>query len=106
MKFRVHLARHAINDLAEIHAYLLPLAGAITARRYVEDIRAYCDQFAHFPERGTLRDDLRKGLRIIGYKRKVTIALRVDADRVTVLRVLGRGRDLGEVFGPLGEPRA
>lgn len=99
MAMRVDLSRAAINDLAEMHAYLLPLAGAAIARRYVADIRAFCDRFAHFPERGTQRDDLRKGLRIVGYKRKVTIALRVDADRVTIVRVLGRGRDVGVAFG-------
>jgi toxin ParE1/3/4 len=99
MKMRVHLSYDSINDLAEMHAYLLPLAGAAIARRYIADIRGYCDQLAYFPERGTRRDDLRKGLRVVGYKRKVTIALRVDADRVTILRVLGRGRDLGVTFG-------
>ena len=103
MTMRVDISRDAIDDLAEMHAYLLPLAGAVIARRYVIDIRAFCDRFAHFPERGTRRDDLRKGLRIVGYKRKVTIALRVDGDHVTILRVLGRGRDLAVAFG-LGEP--
>jgi toxin ParE1/3/4 len=96
---RVHLSLDAINDLAEIHAYLLPLAGATIARGFIADIRGYCDQLAYFPERGTRRDDLRKGLRVVGYKRKVTIALRVDHDRVTILRVLGRGRDVKLAFG-------
>jgi toxin ParE1/3/4 len=31
----------------------------------------------HFPERGTKRDDILKGLRTIGFERRVTIGFRV-----------------------------
>jgi toxin ParE1/3/4 len=52
-----------------------------------------------FPERGTRRDDLRPGLRIVGYRRRVTIAFHVGDDSVTIDRVLYGGRDLAPAFG-------
>jgi toxin ParE1/3/4 len=61
----------------------------------VERIEAYCLGFADFPERGTRRDDLMPGLRVIGFERRVTIAFHVDARTVTVDRILYGGRDLG-----------
>lgn len=51
-----------------------------------------------FPERGTRREDLRSGLRIIGFERRVTIAFHVAADRITVDRVLYGGRDLSRAL--------
>jgi toxin ParE1/3/4 len=51
-----------------------------------------------FPERGRRRDDLRPGLRIIGFGRRVTIAFHVTGDRITIDRVLYGGRDLTQVL--------
>jgi toxin ParE1/3/4 len=64
----------------------------------------YCLGFATFPERGTRRDDLRPGLRTIGFGRRVTIAFHVSDDRVTIDRILYAGRDLARAFGGR-EPR-
>ena len=51
-----------------------------------------------FPKRGARRDDLRPGLRILGFERRAVIALQVTADRVMILRILYGGRDLETVF--------
>ena len=51
-----------------------------------------------FPDRGIKRDDLRPGLRILGFERRAAIALQVTADSVTILRILYGGRDLETVF--------
>ena len=37
------------------------------------------------------RDDIRPGLRIIGFERRVTMAFMVEAERVVVLRLFYRG---------------
>jgi len=50
------------------------------------------------PERGIRRDDLRRGLRILGFERRAVIAFLVTADTVTILRVLYGGRDLETIF--------
>lgn len=49
--------------------------------------------FSHASERGQLRNDIRPDLRIVGFERRVTIAFSVDAEHVTILRVLYGGRD-------------
>ena len=65
---------------------------------YVERIQAACLRLAVFPERGTRRDDIRPGLRVIGFEGRVAIAFHVGAGRVTIDRVLYGGRDLGTLL--------
>ncbi len=45
-------------------------------------------------ERGTLRDDIRPGLRTVGFERRMTIAFHVESKRVVIDRVLYAGRDI------------
>jgi toxin ParE1/3/4 len=71
-----------------------PTAPAARALGYIERIEKWCRELSTFPERGTRRDDLRTGLRVSGFERRVVIAFRVTADAVTILRVLYAGRDL------------
>ena len=51
-----------------------------------------------FPDRGTRRDDLRPGLRVLGFERRAVIAFQITATTVTILRILYGGRDLETVF--------
>ncbi|WP_312807850.1 hypothetical protein [Agrobacterium cavarae] len=46
-----------------------------------------------FPERGTLRDDVRDGQRIIGFERNASVAFIVEDESVIVLRILGKGQE-------------
>ena len=92
---KVLFAPEARDDLKELYLYIVERAGDERAMAYVERIEAYCLGFADFPERGTRRDDLFPGLRIVGFERRVTLALLVDGDTVTFLRVLYGGRDIG-----------
>lgn len=56
-------------------------------------------KLSDFPERGSRRDDLNAGLRIIGFRRRVDVAFIVFHDRVEIVRVLYGGRDLDRAFG-------
>ena len=51
-----------------------------------------------FPERGAQRDDLRPGLRVIGFERRVTIAFHITSETVVIDRVFYGGRDLTGAF--------
>ena len=51
-----------------------------------------------FPQRGTRRDDLRAGIRVIGFENRVGIAFYVFDARVEIARVLYGGRDLESAF--------
>ncbi|MGQ9369587.1 type II toxin-antitoxin system RelE/ParE family toxin [Azospirillum sp. ST 5-10] len=94
MSHKVQFSPEAQNDLLEIYDCIAGKAGAARALGYVERIEQYCLRLANFPERGTARDDIRQGLRVIGFEGRATVAFHVDAGHVTILRILYAGRDL------------
>ena len=94
MSIRVGFSERAIADLQDIYDYIAPRGNERIARDYVARLYAYCLDFQVFPERGVRRDDLRPGLRLIGYRRQATIAFAVLGHDVTILRVFQRGRDV------------
>ena len=69
MTAEVRFSTQAIQDLDGIHKYIAPLGGDVVARNFVSQIYEYCLGFETFPERGMLREDLRPGLRLVGYRR-------------------------------------
>lgn len=74
----------AERQLAELYAYIADQGGVARAEAYVGKIVAACRALSAFPVRGSLRDDIRPNLRMIGYGRRVTIAFSVDAESETV----------------------
>jgi toxin ParE1/3/4 len=94
----VVFAPEARDDLLQLYDYIATRSGAGRARAYAERILSYCLGFENLPERGTRRDDLRPGLRVVGFPRRVTIAFHITEDRVTIDRVLYGGRDLATAF--------
>jgi toxin ParE1/3/4 len=102
MPLRMIYQSDAEDDLDAIFSYILSQGGsAETAYRYTERIRAYCNSFVTFPHRGTKRDDLYPGIRLIGFERRVTIAFTVTDDTVLIARVLYGGRDVDELSTPM-----
>lgn len=61
----------------------------------------YCEGFSQFPVRGKRRDDIREGLRVVGFERRVLIVFEVGADTVRIGRILYRGRDYERLLGSL-----
>jgi toxin ParE1/3/4 len=86
----------ASADLKGLYDYIEQNSPA-NAARYVERIEAYCMGLLDYPERGTRRDDLRPGIRIVGFQRRIGIAFAVFDDRVEIARILYCGRDLGSL---------
>ena len=84
-------------DLRNLYDYIEKDSPA-NAGRYVEQIKTYCMQLVDFPERGTRRDDLRPGIRILGFRRRVNIAFVVLEDRVEIARLLYGGRDIASAL--------
>ncbi len=54
---------------------------------------SYCESLGTFPHRGTMRDDVRPGLRITNYKKRAVIAFDVDAEQVSIIGVFYGGQD-------------
>lgn len=69
-------------------------AGPVVAWHYVSGIRHFIAELATFPKRGTVREGLVPGLRIIGYRRSVSIAFVVEEAHVLVLGVFYGGQDI------------
>jgi toxin ParE1/3/4 len=86
-------------DLASLFDYIAEQASSAVALRYVQRIYDYCGSFDVAAERGTKRDDLRSGLRTVGFERRVTIAFHVEPETVTIDRVLYGGRDVDSILG-------
>lgn len=99
MTREVVFSPEAQTDLLQLYDTIAGLGGPATALAYTERIAAYCQSFATFPERGTRRDDLRPGLRVTGLERRVAIAFHVEAETVTIDRILYGGRDLAAALG-------
>jgi toxin ParE1/3/4 len=83
----------AEDDLMRLYDWIADRGGRRSALSYVQRIEDYCRSFDLASERGQTRDDIRPGLRIVGFERRVTIAITVDEDRVTILRVFYGGAD-------------
>ena len=93
MRHRIVFSPEADAELVGIYRHIAREASPATAERFTADIVDYCEGFETFPERGTQRDDLRPGLRTVGFRRRVTIAFTVDADIVTIIGVFYGGQD-------------
>jgi len=92
---KVVFAPQARDDLTRLYLFIAKNSGDDRAWSYVQRIETYCLGFATFPERGTPRDDLLPGLRVVGFERRVAIAFHTDTTTVTIDRILYGGRDLG-----------
>lgn len=100
MARKVFLRPDARADLKSIFDWVEQAAGPEQALAYVERIRAHYLGLGDFPNRGTDRSDLVPGLRTLAFERRATIAYRVEADAVVILRILHKGRDLGRAYQP------
>ena len=103
MTREVVFAPEAQADLFQIYDYIAVHGGAERARNYTDRILAHCLGLVTFPERGTIRDDLRPGLRTTTFRRRVTIAFHITTTSITIDRVLYGGRNLAALFADDGE---
>lgn len=92
-RYKVRLTDKAEFDLLHIYRYISNKSSSrAVARGYISRIRAFLADFETFPERGTVRSELREGLSIVGFERRISIAFVVEGDVVVVLRVLCAGQ--------------
>lgn len=96
MKYKIILHERAEAELRQLYRDLASIdkAGPVVAWNYVSGIRRSIMELATFPKRGTVRDGLVPGLRIIGYRRSVSIAFVVEEAHVLVLGVFYGGQDI------------
>lgn len=100
MKTRaVEFHEDANSDLLDLYDWIADAASHEVALGYLERIEAYCLGFEFASERGQLREDVRPGLRVVGFEERVVIAFAVEEERVLILRVFYGGQDCEGSFG-------
>jgi toxin ParE1/3/4 len=90
---RVLFSPESATDLMELYEWISAEASPQVAMAYLERFEAFCGRLSVGSERGHRRDDVRPGLRILGFERRLTIAFTVDDELVTVLRVFTAGKN-------------
>ena len=93
MSCRVIFSPEAEEQLVALYGYIAEAASPDTAAQYTEAIVSYCECMGNFPLRGTMRDDVRPGLRITNYKKRTVIAFAVEDGQVSVIGVFYGGQD-------------
>ena len=86
--------RAAADDLVDLQNWIARQSSERVAATYIARLRAFCNRLRHFPQRGEIRDDVRPGIRLIGFEQRVNVAFEVQQDRVVIVRLLYGGRQL------------
>lgn len=92
-RYAVRLSSEAEADLVEIYCCISTASmSSLVARQYVDRLIAYLHSFDVFPERGSLRNDVREGLRVVGFERSISVAFIVEEESVVILRLAQHGQ--------------
>jgi toxin ParE1/3/4 len=90
---KVLFSPEAEQDILQIYEWVASSTSPNVALAYVNRIEAKCAALDLASSRGQARDDIRKGIRIIGFELSLTIAFVVGNDSVTIVRIFAGGRD-------------
>ena len=90
--------RRARADLDRLFDRIANETSATTALKYLERIQDYIEGFDLASERGALHDEVRPGLRIIGFERRLTIAFTTSDTEIRILRIFRAGQDWPSAF--------
>jgi len=91
--FKVSFRPLAEGDLFRLYRSIAEHGGLEVAGAYIARIEAACMALETFPERGTRRDDVRPGLRTLGFERRATIVFQVRKTEVVIVRIFYGGQD-------------
>jgi toxin ParE1/3/4 len=83
----------ALEQLDTLWDYIAAARSPEVAEGYLSSIFEFCDGLNDFPSRGVARDDLRPGLRTIGFRRRAVIAFVLTETAVEIVGFYYGGRD-------------
>ncbi len=92
MMRKIVFSPEARDDLFELYRYISERGAPNAAMAYVTRLEARCANLADFPEQGSRRDDIRPGLRLVGFERRTEIAFHVTSSAVVIDRIFHGGR--------------
>jgi len=85
-------------DLFDLYRYIAEEAGHQVAGGYIDRLETACMALEIFPHRGHRREDLRPGLRVMGFERRASIAFQVLRTEVVIVRIFFGGRDYESIL--------
>lgn len=84
----------ARQQLTDLYLWIAAQSGFPSrAEDYVSAILDYCEGLADFSLRGAARDDLRPGLRTVGFRHRVIVAFAVHEKAVEILGIYYGGQN-------------
>lgn len=96
--FNVVYAPEAEAQLVALFFHIAAAASPEIAARYTDAIVEQCESLKTFALRGAQRDDIRSGLRVFGFRRRVSIAFEVTGEMVTILGIFYGGQNFEAAF--------
>lgn len=91
--YAVRFRPQARDDLFALYDRIATETGEAVAIGYIDRIEAACLSLATFPQRGTRRDDLGRGVKTIGFEGRILIVFRVSRSVVPIIHIFHGGRD-------------
>ena len=101
MSHKVVIDPKARDDLLDIHRFIAE-DNPVAAARWIGVLEDAIASLATMPARVPLRDDLRKGYRVMPVGAYL-IFFRIVGDEVQIMRVLHSARDIAKAFGDANE---
>lgn len=97
----VVLSPEAETNLLALYDWIAERASPDIALGYIDRLINYIRGFDYASERGALRNDIREGLRTVGFERRVTIAFTVTELQVVILGFFYGGQNWEDIlFSP------
>jgi toxin ParE1/3/4 len=84
----------AAGELNDLYDHIADQSGSDMAWTYVSAVRSFLSDLCAFPERGSVRSGAVDGLRIIGFRRRLSIAFVAREKDVLVLGFFYAGRNI------------
>ena len=91
-------APEAEAQLVALYFHIATAASPEIAANYTDDLVQQCENLKTFPMRGAQRDDIRPGLRVFGFRRRVSIAFEITDSVVTILGIFYGGQKFEAAF--------
>jgi len=100
MTFKILWHSSVAQDLENILTLILDYSGPTVARRKIREIEAGIRSLAEVPHRGTIRDEIYPGLRVLPVARKGVMCFTVDDATKTVrlMAVTYAGQEWGRLL--------
>jgi plasmid stabilization system protein ParE len=98
MTHDVVYAPEAEAQLLSLYFQIVSAASPDIAANYTDAIMRQCESLSTFPHRGARRDDIRPGIRVFGFRRRVSIVFEVTGSKVTVLGIFYGGQNFEATF--------